>query len=223
MYQLSVGAAYAYTRKCMDELFSIETEGMVGITDDLNLRKQVEDCIVEAVVKTHKNAPSDLLEGVMGAYDISYDLTAEENLGEGEEGVLTITMKENTLRIVSIKAYDSDVVVCNFIPEDSAEGRKQLNKYVRGVSDDPRVVIAKVGHADYQPILRYYTTTEKPSGRAITLTFIPYPEIVESIVEISPRLEYAVLNEIVAMILDNMNMHDKATLYRNKSAEHMAV
>ena len=221
MYQLSVGAAYAYTRKCMDEMYSIESEGMVGVSDDLNLRKQVEDCIVEAVVKTHKNAPSALLEGEGGTYGVTYELDFDSK----KEGIITITMRKDTLRIISVKAKDSDIVVCNFIPEDSAEGRKQLNKYVRGVPDDPRVVIKQRGgsdYSDYQPILKYYTS-EETGIDAIDLTYIPYPTIEETMVNISPKLEYAVLNEIVAMILDNMSLHDKAAIYRNKSVEYMTV
>lgn len=217
MYQLSVGAAYAYTRKCMDELYSIESEGMVGISDDLNLRKQVEDSIVEAVVKTHKNAPSILLEGIRGSYNVNYDLAFDS-----DNGIITISMLKDTLRIISVKAKDSDVVVCNFVPEDSAEGRKQLNKYVRGVPDDPRVVMMQKGAGDYRPILKYYTTAET-SFDAIDLTYIPYPTIEETMVDISPKLEYAVLNEIVAMILDNMSLHDKAAVYRNKSVEYMTI
>lgn len=222
MYQLSVGAAYAYTRKCMDEMYSIESDGMVGISDDLNLRKQVEDSIVEAVVRTHKNAPSFLLEGKEGASK-SEDLPmGDYALDINQDGVITITMLQDTLRLVSVKAKDSDIVVCNFLPEDSAEGRKQLNKYIRGVPDDPRVVIMQNGDQDYRPILKYYTSKETGFD-AISLTYIPYPTIEETMVSISPKLEYAVLNEIVAMILDNMSLHDKAAIYRNKSVEYMAI
>lgn len=220
MYQLSVGAAYAYTRKCMDEMYSIESDGMVGISDDLNLRKQVEDSIVEAVVKVHNNAPVSMLEGKEGISGEEYDYAL--GFDEKNQGVITITMLKDTLRVISVKAKDSDVVVCNFLPEDSAEGRKQLNKYVRGVPDDPRVVIMKNNSQDYQPILKYYTSTETGFD-AISLTYIPYPIIEETVVYISPKLEYAVLNEIVAMILDNMSLHDKAAIYRNKSVEYMAV
>ena len=218
MYQLSVGAAYAYTRKCMDEMYSIESDGMVGISDDLNLRKQVEDSIVEAVVKTHKNAPSFLLEGISSLYGINHDLEFDSK----GDGIITISMLKDTLRIISVKAKDSDIVVCKFLPEDSAEGRKQLNKYVRGVPDDPRVVMMQTGADDYRPILKYYTSAETDFD-AIDLTFIPYPIIEETMVNISPKLEYAVLNEIVAMILDNMSLHDKAAIYRNKSVEYMAI
>jgi hypothetical protein len=202
----------------MDELYSIEAEGMVGISDDLNLRKQVEDSIVEAVVKTHKNAPSFLLEGISGLYGVNHDLEFDSK----GDGIITISMLKDTLRIISVKAKDSDIVVCNFLPEDSAEGRKQLNKYVRGVPDDPRVVMMQTGADDYRPILKYYTSAETGFD-AIDLTFVPYPIIEETMVNISPKLEYAVLNEIVAMILDNMSLHDKAAIYRNKSVEYMAI
>lgn len=219
MYQLSVGAAYAYTRKCMDEMYSIESEGMAGVSDDLNLRKQVEESLVEAVVKIHKNAPSVLLEGEKGAEGLDY----KSEFDEKGEGIITITMLRDTLRVISVKVIDSDIIVCSFIAEDSAEGRKQLNKYVRGVPDDPRVVILQNSESDYRPTLKYYTCEETDAINPVQLTYIPYPIIEETMVSISPKLEYAVLNEIVAMILDNMNAHDKAAIYRNKSVESMAI
>ena len=78
------------------------------------------------------------------------------------------------------------------------------------------------GARDYRPVLKYYTSAGGGFD-AIDLTYIPYPTIEETMVDISPKLEYAVLNEIVAMILDNMSLHDKAAIYRNKSVEYMTV
>ena len=231
MVQLSISAACSYVRKAMDELVSVEDIGMIASPDGINLHRLVEGAIVEAVVRTHSNAPSIMIDGVQGQEGKDYTAKNDTN------GVITITLNVDVLRIASVKSTDSSVVVCDLIPEDSAEGRKQLNKYVRGVPDDPRVVLSKVWNGDHKPILKYYSTTpleeEDNAGEKVAteeaateeaedlvvLYYLPYPQIDETIVMICPRLEYAVLNEITAMVLDAVSEHEKAALFRAKSKE----
>lgn len=212
MFQLSIGAACAYVRRVLDELTSVEEIGMLVSPDAVDLHKLVEGSIVEAAVRIHNLAPAIMIDGVKGAEGADYSL-------ENTQGVLKITMLKDTIRIASVQASDSGIVVSDLIPEDSAEGRKQLNEYVRGVPDDPRVVLAKAWASDYCPILRYYTAeAENPS---VELYYVPYPVIEETIVNICPKLEYAVLNEVAAMVLDALNEHEKAGLYRDKALKLM--
>lgn len=210
MYQLGVNTACNYVRTILDELISVEDTGMLVDVNSLDLHKLVENSIVEAVVRVHGSASSVLVDGIYGEKDKDY--SAELNA----DGSITITMLKDTLRVASIKASDSPVVVCEYIAEDSAEGRKQLNKYIRGVSDDPRVVLAKRWKGEYMPVFVYYSTESKTLPE-MTIEYLPYPIIEESMVNISPRLEYAVLNEIAAMVLDSINQHEKAALYRTKA------
>jgi hypothetical protein len=214
MFQLSISATCAYVRRVLDELTSVEEIGMLVSPDAVDIHKLVEGTIVESAVKIHNLAPAIMLDGVKGTEGDDYTLDLANN-------VITITMKKDTIRVSSIKAMDSDIVVCDFIPEDSAEGRKQLNKYVRGIPDDPRVVLAKEWNGNYQPILRYYTYLSEKLTPMIELYYVPYPEINETIVEICPKLEYAVLNEVVASVLDSLNEHDKAALYRDKAMKYL--
>jgi hypothetical protein len=216
MYQLGIGAACTYVRTILDEVMSIEETGQLVDVDALDLHRLVTNHIIEAVVTTHNGASHLLVDGVVANKD--EDFTAELD----DKGVITITMLKDTLRVSMVKAGDSDVVVSELVPEDSAEGRKQLNKYVRGVADDPRVVLCKSWAGEYKPVLRYYSTNEH-SIPEISLEYVPYPVIVESMVEICPRLEYAVLNELAAMVLNSLNEHEKATLYRAKSQAMMGV
>lgn len=211
MIQLSISTACSYVRKVLDELVSVEDIGMIASPDGIDLHRLVEGAIVEAVIKTHSNAPSIMIDGVVGVKGVDYDTAFND-------GVITITMLKDTIRVASVKHEDSDIVVCDLIPEDSAEGRKQLNKYVRGVSDDPRVVLAKIWNDNHKPILRYYSAEAEKN---VALTYVPYPEIDETIVMICPRLEHAVLNEIAAMVLDSLNENAKAEIYRAKSKEYM--
>jgi putative alpha-1,2-mannosidase len=124
--------------------------------------------------------------------------------------------------------------VSDLFPEDSAVGRMQLNEYTRGTYDDPRAILMKRWEGDYLPIIKYYSLKEayiepespKPDDSAkpfVDLEYVPYPSIDETIVMICPRLEYAVLNEIAAMVLESLNEHEKASLYRAKSKEYLEV
>jgi hypothetical protein len=227
MYQLSINSATSFVRTALDELTTVEEIGMLVDADAVNLQRLVVNSICEAVVKTHMGASPSMISGIVA----SAKNTAEEEANpEAEEdpvfsteldtGVVTITMLTDTLRVVSVQAEDSPVVVCNIYPEHSAEGRKQLNKYVRGVSDDPRVVMQKRWSDTYKPILKYYST-EQATCPEITLEYIPYPVLQDAMVDVSPQLEYAVLNELVAMVLDSVKEHDKAALYRAKATAIM--
>lgn len=210
MYQLSITSATSFVRTVLDELATVEEIGMLVDVDAVNLQRLVVNSIVEAVVRTHQKASSLLIDGKIGVLDEDY--TAEL----GENGVIKITMLQDTLRVASIQAADSPVVLTDIVPEDSAEGRKQLNKYVRGVSDDPRLVLQKRWSEPYRPIMKYYSTEEETCPE-IVLEYVPYPVLEEAVISISPQLEYAVLNELTAMILDSVNLHEKAAIYRGKS------
>lgn len=217
MVQLSISAACSYVRKMLDELVSVEEIGMIASPDGIDLHRLVEGAIVEAVIRTHTKAPSFFIDGVKGEDGVDFEtLVTDDN-------VMVITMKTDVVRIASVKASDSNIVVCDLIPEDSAEGRKQLNNFVRGVPDDPRVVLQKAWNADYRPILKYYTCSDSKDVKSVDLYYVPYPSIDETIVMVCPKLEYAVLNEVLAMVLDSLNEHEKAELYRNKVKENMEV
>ena len=185
---------------------------MLVSPDAVDIHKIVENSIIEAVVRIHNLAPAIMIDGVKGVAGTDYKV-------EPKDKVITITMLKDTIRVASVKASDSDIIVSDFIPEDSAEGRKQLNEYTRGIPDDPRVVLAKVWNGDYQPVLKYYTA--KSDAASVDIYYVPYPVIEETIVEICPKLEYAVLNEIAAMVLDSLNEHDKAALYRARATQYM--
>lgn len=206
MYQLGVNAACTFVRTTLDELTTVEETGFLVDADAVNLQRIVENCLVEAVVRTHQNAIPLLIDGEILEDD---DLKVEYETDKS----ITIELLKDTLRIASV-SVEGCPVVSTLISEDSPEGRMQLNPYTRGVADDPRVVLAKVWKEDYQPILRFYSAEGTPK---VKVEYIPYPIIENASVKISPRLEYAVLNELVAMVLDSVNEHNKATLYRAKS------
>lgn len=239
MYQLTINAALAYVRKAMDELMSVEEKDMLTSPDALDLQKLVEASIVEAAVRTHALAPAIMLDGEIATLGTDYNVTVTG------DGVASIVFLTKTARVISLQASDSGIVVSSMVPEDSAEGRKQLNKYVRGVPDDPRVVLEKVWAGDHKPNLKYYTTATDGTA-TFTIEHYPYPAITggttevvpeggevmpidvslnpgvtEEHIEICPRMKYAVLNELTAMILESLNEHERASLYRTKAKEYM--
>lgn len=210
MYQLSIISAASFVRTALDELETVEEIGLLVDADAVNLQRLVVNSIVEAVVKTHQGAASVLVDGNIGVLGEDYTAELEDN------GVIVITMLQDTLRVASVQAGDSPVVLTDVVPENSAEGRKQQNKYVRGVPDDPRLVLQKRWSEPYRPVMKYYST-EEDTCPDIILEYIPYPILNEAVIDICPQLEYAVLNELTAMILDSVNQHEKAALYRAKA------
>lgn len=235
MYQLSILSATSFVRTALDDLETVEEIGLLVDADAVNLHRIVINSICEAVVKTHLEAHPSMLSGNIETVSPVAEEETPESEGESgqlkeenpetaepafkaelEDGVVTITMQTDTLRVVSVQASDSPVVVGDIYPELSAEGRKQLSKYVRGVSDDPRVIMQQRWADVYKPRLKYYSTEEDVCP-TMTIEYIPYPELKEETVLISHLLEYAVLNELVAMILDSLKEHEKASLYRAKS------
>jgi hypothetical protein len=214
MYQLSVDAALAHVRRAIDELISVEEIGLlISDQDALNLHKMVAGHMEEAVMNIYSIAPVLMLNGKTAVEGEEYTLSLND-------GVATIQMNVPTARVLSLKCSDSDYVVFDLIPEDSAEGRKQLDKYVRGTYDDPRLVLQKVWAGDYLPILRYYSTKE--ANPKFEIEYLPYPILESGVIEIPKRVEYAVLNNIVAHVLDSYKEFEVADRFRAKAKDALA-
>lgn len=214
MYSLTVKGAFAYVRRAIDELTSAEEIGHLVEPDAIDLHRLVEGAMVEAVVKAYSLAPGLTLEGEAAVKGKDYEL-------ELKDGVVTISMLTPTARVVSVQCKDSEVILSDLIPENSAEGRKQLNKYIRGTYDDPRLVLLKQWKADNMPRLRYYTTSLKEDDLDFDIEFLPYPVLEEGVVKVASRLEYAVLNFIVASVLDSFKELEAAERFRVKAKEYM--
>lgn len=214
MYSLTVKGAFAYVRRAIDELTTAEEIGHLVDPDAIDLHRLVEGAMVEAVVKAYSLAPSHILEGETAVEGKDYEL-------ELKDKVVTISMLTPTARVVSVQCNDSEVILSDLIPENSAEGRKQLNKYIRGTYDDPRLVLLKQWNGDNMPRMRYYTTTKELKDLDFTIEFLPYPVLEEGVVKVASRLEYVVLNFIVALVLDSFKEFEAADRFRVKAKEYM--
>lgn len=217
MYQLSVDAALSHVRKAIDELVSAEEIGLLMEPDALNLHKLIAGHMVEAVMNVYSIAPLLMLNGKMAEKGEDYEITFKN-------GVASIQMNVPTSRILSLKCSDSDYVMSDVIPEDSAEGRKQLNKYTRGTYDDPRLVLQAVWAGDFLPALKYYSLAKDSNPEDVTfeIEYLPYPIMEGGEIEIPHRVEYAVLNMIVALVLDSYKEFDVADRFRAKAKDILA-
>lgn len=151
MATITPGTAVELVRKNLDEL---APDGNASVmytdenSDNESLTATIERMLPECINEVHLAAPARLLEGD----DATPSGTTLKN------GVLTFKVGGDFLRLASFRASDSDIVVTDALPEASAEARKQLNTYIRGTSDRPRLVMLQ-GDRD-APSFAYYTTAD---------------------------------------------------------------
>lgn len=216
MFPLSLAQANGYVLRALDEIKNLEGNvEMLGDSDDLDTRKQVSGYIVEAALKSHKDAPSFLIDGIVGEQDTDYRVTINDDLSA------EIVFLQDSARLASIKATDSDFVVCDHAPQESPIGRMQKNPYTKGTYDDPRLIEKKVWAEGKRPEYIYYSLKDKEA--TFEVEYVPYPVIEDDSVMISDKMEYAVLNLLTAMVLDALSYHDKANLYREKYQGYLQI
>ncbi len=147
MYILSIADAVTAVRKNLDEQ-GLNESVMYGDenSDNGSLDSIISKTLPEAINDIHRIAPVYLLEGE--------DITSFKECGF-DSGVLFFTFDADCLRLAAFQADDSAIVVTDVIPEASAEGRKQLNQYIRGTYDNPRLV--QIQGVANSPSFRYYT------------------------------------------------------------------
>lgn len=162
MTTLSISEAVALVRKNLDEM---DPNASVMYTDEGSDNFSLSDIITrnlpEAINEVGLAAPVQLLEGE--TIDFATDQDAAVDVSD--DGVLSVSLPPSSgfLRLVAFKAADSPVVVTDILAEASPEGRKQLNPYIRGRWDRPRLVSVQGEHTG--PEFRYYTL-DKPEDYA---------------------------------------------------------
>lgn len=150
MTTFTVSDARALVRRNLDEM---EPNGSVMYADETGEDNTSMDNIIarflpDAINEVHAAAPAALLEGT--------DETPSA-VAVSTDGVLSFSLAASSafLRLVAFKAADSGIVVTDVIPEASPEGRKQLNRHIRGRADRPRLVIMQ--DLSGGPRFKYYT------------------------------------------------------------------
>lgn len=245
MVNLSTSDARILVRKNLDEqdpngsvMYADENGSSSDYGDNESLDKIIARNLPEAINAIHKTAPVWLLEGVaLTLLDIATETegqTTTSLIDISTDGVLSFTMKDTTdyLRLVSFRAADSLVTVTDVIPEASPEGRKQLNQYIRGRHDRPRLVQLQGRHTG--PSFKYFTVTTPADYSSNPFTAIAQMQYVQEQFYITPtelvpdpaypisrRLRQNIVDYLTAMVMDTFGdqrsqaYYQKASMYNN--------
>jgi len=215
MINLSVADAQALVRKNLDEqdpngsiMYDDQNGSAAAYGDNRSLDSLIAQNLPEAINAVHKAAPVHLLEGV--EFSSSTHMATSPAAAVSQDGVLSFTLKSDTkyLRLVAFQAADSDIVVTDAIPEASPEGRKQLNKYIRGRKDRPRLVILQGKHTG--PSFKYYSIgtpssySSNPASAIGQMAFIQEVEYAAATTTyaISRRLRQNIVDHLTAMVME---------------------
>lgn len=206
MIDLSPATAIAIVRKNLDE---IEPNGSVMYDDENEDNRSLSDIIrknlPEAINAVNLAAPVILLEGEEHGYD-QFTQDEAESVAVSSDGILSFTLDSDSafLRLVAFQASDSPIVVTDVIGEASPEGRKQLNKHIRGTYDRPRLIIRQGRHTG--PQFKYYSLRSQLSAdEAISrLSYVKEQFFSNSnaCYQISRRLRQNILDYLTAMVLE---------------------
>ncbi len=233
MLQLTTSEAVALVRKNLDELDpngSIMYDDENGSADEYGDNMSLDDIIrrnlPEAINSVHRVAPVVLLEGV------EHEFTDADKVSITEDGVLSVALPSSSkmLRLVAFQAADSHIVVTDALAEASPEGRKQLNPYIRGRADRPRLVLLQGRITG--PVFRYYTLTDASAfmegnnpayadGRPAAISQFSYVE--EQLYHsdatgypISRMLRQNIIDQLTAMVMETYG-DQRATNFHNKA------
>lgn len=214
MHTLSIADAVAAVRKNLDEQ-GLNESVMYGDenADNDSLDSIISKTLAEAVNDIHAAAPAYLLEG--------REITEFTTCGF-DDRVLFFTFDADCLRVAAFQANDSDMVVTEVIPEASAEGRKQLNKWIRGTYDNPRLV--QTQGETYLPSFRYYslkddTYKDDPKAAIRQLRIIDNLTWSEKDTEykVSTDLRDSIIYQLTALVCRIYGKADAADYFFNKA------
>ena len=217
MKMLSVAEAIAAVRKNLDEIGLNESIMYTEeSTDNDSLDGIISRTLPEAINLVNKTAPVSLLEG--------------ENRSRGpfdsasiEDGSLVFTFTADYLRLVAFQTKDSPIVITDVLDEASAEGRKQLNRFIRGTYDRPRLVGEQGARGTYT--FRYYTLKDtrpyenNPISAIKRFSFVKeqfYDEGADGY-PIPEDLRQNILDELTALVLAIYGENDKANYFAEKA------
>ena len=199
MTTITPAAAVVLVRKNLDEL---DPNGSVMYSgeDNTSLDDIIKRMLPEAINMVHLAAPVQMLEGKQGT--ISNPSVTD--------GVLSFSTN-NFLRLVSFKASDSDIVITDPIPEASPEGRKQLNPYIRGRYDRPRLVRLQA-----QDSFKYYSLKASTTAADAVSVFLVVEEQTYNNegYEISYRLRQNIIDCLTAKVMETYNDQRAQSFYQ---------
>ena len=227
MVNLSVTDAVELVRKNLDELdpngsimMDDENGSSPAYSDNPSLNDIIARNLPEAINAVHLAAPVQLLEGR------EYTFTDEDTVSVSEDGVLSFSLGGDSkfLRLVAFQAADSPIVVTDVLGEATPEGRKQLNPYIRGRADRPRLVLSQGQHTG--PVFKYYTLTDaaayaEDASEAIEqLSYIKEQFFADTATDypISRRLRQNIIDCLTAMVLETYSDQRAQSFYQKANS-----
>jgi hypothetical protein len=217
MTTITPSDAVALVRKNLDEQDpngSVMYDPDNAYGDNASLDLTIKKFLPEAINAVHLSAPVQLLEG---------KTVTAATPSISSDGVLSFSLPSGSkyLRMVAFQTKDSSIVVTDPLPEASAEGRKQLNKYVRGRYDRPRLVLLQGRHTE--PAFKYYTLKNNGTayssnpGNAILQLYIIQEQFYASdatAYDISRRLRQNIVDCLTAMVMETYNDQRAQSYYQ---------
>ena len=157
MTELQIREAVDPVRKNLEEVGANESL-MYGSYDNADLDSIIRKTIPDAVNFINAAAPSYMLQGVsLLAERVSGgSLVSDYESLEIKGRVLRFSFGDRCLRIVAVRAFDSDVTISAEVPEVSPVGRMQINPFTRGTFDNPVLVRDQIG-VNGNPTFTYYS------------------------------------------------------------------
>lgn len=217
---IAVSEAVSIVRKNLDEIGLNDSVMYSENTDNESLDKVIMMTLPEAINEVHLSAPIELLEGTDKKGGPFSSIYVADN-------VLHFSIANDFLRLVSFQAADSSIVLTDIIPEASPQGRKQLNKYIRGTYDRP-FLIGIQGHRRERAFAYYTlksTAYEKSPANAIKrFSYVErlfYNPLATSY-PISSGLKHAVYNHLTGMVLAIYGENQRAEYFFNKAIKNIA-
>lgn len=210
MAQFTPEDAVMLVRRNLDEL---EPNGsiMYGTdTDNESLDNIIKRHLPDAINAVHLAAPVNLLEGEEAV--IIDERTSK--LADGQYALdFAIDSEDNFLRLVSLTFSSNPYyVITEVLKMGSAESRKQLNPYIRGRYDRPRLV-QKPGHGDRD--FRLYSF-QSPNDKITSLHIIKRQDYssTTSGYEYSPRLKQNIVDELTAQVMESFGDQRAQSFYQ---------
>lgn len=215
MVTLSPSDAVALVRKNLDEIAPngsamYDPDNTYG--DNASMDDIIRRNLPEAINAVNTAAPAQLLEGKS---------VSASNPSVSSDGVLSFSLPEGSrfLRLVAFQASDSPIVVTDVLPEASGEGHKQLNRYIRGRYDRPRLVLLQGRHTE--PEFKYYSLRENTAdpASAISQLYIIQEQLYTSDAtgyDISRRLRQNIIDWLTGKVMETYN-DQRAQLYYQRA------
>ena len=199
---LYISEAIAFVRARLDEISQSASDMVVDTVDDRNLDMTVEKLLPEAIEDVHIAAPASLLEGSVFSSGNAGPFSKSQ-----EDGIIDIDFRSpaqgsfDVLRLVWFKC-SGGILTSTTFPEDSPEGRIQLNKYIQGQPDEP-VIVRQADGADFRPHYKYYTTKQDDADFSICVFPVPAKatDTTGGYFFVSSQLKTTTLNRLTAKVL----------------------